>query len=248
MAAGLFWIGQTHNGDGQPPPWNNGSGDPVRRIGGIPFSSPFVPGVPLALIANGTGDAQLALNGGPGFAWRNAPPFGYTLWPNAFFDPATAQGSATLNNPFRPDLVDFPAIPGLIETIGSSQAGAYYFEYTITGLDLFSNSMGVGIGRRAPQLPSWFGGGQFSPSDTYGGVQVDGGFNNTWKVRVSSNGVFQLELSGVSDAVGVILAVAVLITETSPPAHYTPQGFDAVSLVCVPCAPLSFDPKWPISG
>lgn len=252
MASALFWIAPVHAGGFFQPVWSGFGavqvGDPAGATGGIPFGQPRdafapgdpgVPGVPLYITGQGSGDAGLTIQDEPPFTLANLPPGYHPGWPGGRWDPAKVQGSAAV------DIGDvhasFITTAGLVQSQTAQTAGKWYFEYTTTA-DLFSNRMGCGIGRLGVDLNFWTNSGRFNDTNPYGGVRVSGGFINDFATTIAANGGPD-NPTPFSSRAGTTFGVAVLITD--PDAVFRPAGFEPVSLMCAPCAPLVMGPGWP---
>ena len=237
-------------GSAIPGPWTNG-GNPLSEgkpdlnavTGGYSFLGDALPGEPVFLTAQGTGDSAVTLFSQPLFA---PAPLGYFPgWPGLggagsfdSFDKTTAQGSA-IGNVVPPRSVGFPASPGIVQGFAGVTFGAYYFEFAISGYDIFSEKTGIGIGRANPNIGDWFDGGGFSAADTNGGVFIDGGdITNSFKASIQTNTGPAISLPDFETPAGQAVGVAILMTTSFPPAVFDPQQLQPVPLVCVPCSEL----------
>lgn len=250
MAKALFWIARVLPGVFSPV-WNNGDGDPISQTGGISFAQapglfapndPGIPGAPIYTTAQGSGDARITIQDETPFVLDTTAlsQAGYNPgWPGGRWNPATAAGSAVVG--IGDTIVDFPTTAGLVQGQEPQIAGKWYFEYLVN-VDVFSNRMGVGVGRLGVDLNFWTNSGRFSVTNPYGGVRVSGGFTNQFITSIAANG--GPDNPTLSPSVqNTTIGVAVLITD--PDAVFRPSGFEPVSLSCAPCAPLVLRSGWP---
>lgn len=218
-------------------------GGPEQGTGGVYMGGPnFQPNsfTPVYLTAYGTGDGGVQMTSAPPF--RAMPPRGFAWgWPNPAggpgggFDSASAQGSASFVN--GGTSVSFPTVNGLCQSQVGVTQGAYYIEYTITA-DIFSQSMGIGAGRKGPQLAAWANGGGFSTTDNDGGCMVNAGTNgNGFQASLLANTVQGPNIPDFATPPGTAVGVAILVTNDFA-AAFAPQPFMPTPLVCVPCSEL----------
>lgn len=157
--------------------WNgNPAADPVANVGGIDLS--VLIGTPMFPAAQGTGDAQITCNFGQhGFA--HPVPSGYVAgWPAAgggftTLDPAKAFGSGSHLSGGNL-IVTFSTVVGMVQTVDGYAAGQYYFELTCSGLDIFSDFQGGGVGQNyainGGDFNHWFTNGAFAAGKPDGGA------------------------------------------------------------------------------
>jgi hypothetical protein len=228
--------------------WSNG-GNPEKLRGGFPFTGPSLPGSPVYLTAQGTGDAIISVNTAP--APQNAPKGFYPGWPSGknsggyaipgdTLNASTAQGSAVGN--VIANQVSFPTLNGLVQGTTGVLTGRYYFEYTLTGYDVFSSQSGVGVGRLGPSLAAWFNKGGYSTNDPNGGLFIDGGTPSAFNANLDGNTIQGPAIVG-SASQGVVVGVAVMITQDFTPFIYQEQLLQPTPLVCVPCKELLIGPS-----
>lgn len=251
MAKALFWIARVLPGVFSPV-WNNGAGDPISETGGISFAQapgafapndPGIPGAPIYTTAQGSGDGGITIQDELPFTLNVAAlaAAGYNPgWPGGRWNPARVQGSAVVA--IGDTIVNFPTTAGLVQGQEPQVAGKWYFEYTISGQDIFTNRAGVGVGRLGVDLNFWTDAGGYNVGNPYGGACVSGGFINDFTTSIIANrGPRNPTL--VHSTLNTTIGVAVLITD--PDAVFRPAGFEPVSLSCTPCAPLVLGPGWP---
>lgn len=252
MVQCVAWARAIFNPDGGGPSivgdWTN-FGDPdssgypdlPAARGGLSYAGAHIPGSTLYLTASGTGDSSLFLRSqGP---FRGTPPQGYFPgWPNSGnvpgtgWDMTTAQGSANAN---VAGLAQFPASPGLVQSLTGVRYGAYYIEYDIVGYDIFSGATGVGIGRLGVNLSEWIAGGGFNPSDSNGGAVLNGGnIVNGFRASIAANGGSFTDLADFNTVQGQSVGVAMLVSPDFVPAIFNWQQLQPVPLVCLPCSEL----------
>jgi hypothetical protein len=203
-----------------------------------------MPGAPVYLTAQGTGDSGVILNTAPPPV--RVPKGFFPGWPNAnnnfapgdIFNPLTALGSAIGN--VNPSQVSFPTTNGLVQGLTGVTQGRYYFEYTPT-YDIFSSQTGCGVGRLGPTLAAWFNKGGYGTSDNNGGLFIDGGTPNTFDAHLDANTGTGPDIG--SAVAGSIIGVAVIVTEDYIPQLFNPQQLQPVPLVCIPCTELLIGPK-----
>lgn len=244
-ARGMYQIPGTQ--EWAPGNWTNvfaGSvpGGPELNQGGLSMGGPkIVPGTPLYLTAQGTGDGSLTLQSGPPF--RVVPPRGFAWgWPNGsgapgdVFDPATLKGSAVLLSGGL--TVSFPTNPGLVQSKHGVKQGSYYIEFTTAG-DIFSQALGVGFGRSGPDLTAWHTGGGFSSSDHNGGAYVTTGTQaNGYQGSLAANTIAGPVIPDFKVPPPLAVGMAVTIMPGDFALSFQPAPFQPVPLVCLPCTEL----------
>lgn len=234
-------IGNNWNGS---PGGNPGYVITNNALDGIDMSGaqiPFVNGnhntkQPLFLTVQGAaGNITVNMGQFPSFA-EDPPPGYFPGWPDAYgnpdsFDAASAQGSATLLNPWS---VDFPSTEGLMQSRTGHEIGNFYFEITHNFNTLFAGGIGGGVARANPELNFWLGSPcAFNGADSNGGAAYFGGnLGSGFVAQAGVNGVSLSPPLGPADT-GAIFGVAVSVFPG--PAALIPVGFQPIALKCFPC-------------
>lgn len=202
--------------------WFPNGSDPVTNTGGIDLSA--MAGTPMFPTVQGSGDGNLTCNFGASTFSGTGPPSGYMPgWPHVgggftTLDPTKLFGSGALSGG---NLVGtFNTAAGMAQAVDGYTAGKYFFQLTLAGRDLFSNSFGGGVGANytlnGGDFNFWFSTGAFKTGDTLGGAGIQGGS--------LSNG-FQASIFAVGAAVatdvftfddGDVLDFAVFLTGSAP--------------------------------
>lgn len=157
--------------------WNGSivGADPVAVTGGIDLS--VLIGTPMFPSIMGSGDGSIACNfGASGFL--GTPPTGYISgWPASgggftTLSPSRIFGSATLSGG---DLIaSFPTISGMAQAADGLSSGAYYYEITNHGGDIFTVDVGGGVGKdysiNGGNYSFWISSSAFKSGDVNGGA------------------------------------------------------------------------------
>jgi hypothetical protein len=154
------------------------SGDPALGTGGISLAA--LAGQTFYATVQGTGDAGITLNAGQS-PFVGSVPAGYTSGlPHSgggftTLDPSKRFGSATLSAGNTKG--NFPASPGMVQSVDGYSTGQYYFELASPTTDIFSADWGGGMGKNytaGGDMNSWFSFGAFNITDLNGGAVVGG--------------------------------------------------------------------------
>lgn len=206
-----------------------------NALGGVSFTGPNIPQIegtnrnqPLYLTVTGS-NCVIAVNMGQWAFAIEKPPEGYVLgWPgiNGAFD---ALDASTIDNDLNfleaPQIIDFVG-DGYIQSFTPHERGNFYFEYTITGTDVFTAFQGAGVCRKGPDF-DYLTGYELNADDANGGAGV------AQATTVYANGVEGPSIGSTAGDKYTTVGIAVSIYP--PGFSLIPADFFPVALKCTPC-------------
>lgn len=193
--------------------WNNDpTADPATNVGGFDMA----PLLGYTLYVTGAANnATITYNfGSTGFSY--AVPMGFTSGvPHVgggftSFNPSAVQGGISLSGGNL--TLSSGGSLGTVPALDGASTGAYYYEFTVDGLDFFTNTTGGGPARLGATSSFLMPSGHFGSGDPNGGAVVNIGQFNTYPVTV---GIAGTQSSVIGNA-GTVHSIAFLLSETSP--------------------------------
>jgi len=200
----------------------------------------------------GTGDVTLSCEFGPLVDPTTGIPIsGVPLGPfpgvmAADGTPAKLSGGAAFNfgsaSLIGDTGVSFPTAYGMTQSPTGWANGAWYFQATVIGLDIFSGNFGIGWGRAynggAGLDPNhWAFNGGYSGADNNGGGMMHCSGFNTFTPSFGTQGVLRDTLVGRHMGVGTIFGAAIFLPAFVELTTYDPQRLIPVTMPCIPCCP-----------
>ena len=202
--------------------WNgNPSANPVTLVGGIDLSAMI--GLPILPTAQGTGDGQVAFNFGA-TSFSGSVPTGYIAgWPSSggghtTLDASRLYGSASLSGGNL--IASFPTTAGMAQATDAYTSGAYYFEITIHGADLFTTDLGGGVGQNytsGGNFNDWIQDCAFATGLPLGGTAVKGSSQPNYTGEIQALGVSNVVPNFANLTVNTVIGVAVFLSPNGPP-------------------------------
>lgn len=201
--------------------WNNNpAADPVTNIGGINISA--MNGTMMFPTIQGSGDGSLLCNFGA-TAFHDTVPTGYTAgWPAigggfTTLNPSALYGSGVLSGGNL--ACSFNTTAGMAQAIDGYTTGKYYFEITMTGRDLFSNTFGGGVGANyasGGDFNFWFSNARFNAGSVNGGARFEGGsLGNSFAASLGALGA-SIASNVFTFGIGDVVDIAVFLVGPPP--------------------------------